>query len=216
MRYGTRYPGPGDKWSVRFEAWMRALRFDEPYAQEAFEQLVGAYFVRDAQLSEMGRRIEELAGTEPFAEGVARLSALRGVGTLTAMTILAETCDFSRFASAASFMAFTGLIPSEHSSGASRHQGSITKTGNRHIRRVLVEAAWAYRHAPAVRGKLRQRLEGQDPEVVAYSWAAQCRLNGTYRRVAARKGAHTAVVATARELSGFVWGLMTGNLGPAR
>ncbi len=113
-------------------------------------------------------------------------------------------------------MAFTGLIPSEHSSGASRHQGSITKTGNRHIHRVLVESAWAYRHAPEVRGKLRERLEGQSPEVVAYSWTAQCRLNGTYRRIATKKGAHTAVVATARELSGFVWGLMTGNLGPAR
>jgi transposase len=132
------------------------------------------------------------------------------------MTILAETCDFARFGDAGSYMAFTGLVPSEHSSGASRHQGSITKTGNRHIRRVLVESAWAYRHAPAVRGKLRERLEGQPPEVVTYSWAAQCRLNATYRRLAAKKGAHTAVVATARELSGFVWGLMTDNLGPAR
>jgi len=216
MRYGKRYPSGTDKWSVRFEEWMRALSFDEPLAQEAFKQLLGAYFVRDAQLLSMGKRIEELAGSEPFAQGVARLSALRGIGTLSAMTILAETCDFYRFPDAKSYMGFTGLTPSEHSSGASRHQGSITKTGNRHIRRVLVESAWAYRHAPAVRGKLKTRLEGQSPEVVAYSWAAQCRLNGTYRSVAARKGAHTAVVATARELSGFIWGLMTDNLGPAR
>jgi transposase len=216
MRYGKRYPSGTDKWSVRFEEWMRALSFDEPLAQEAFKQLLGAYFVRDAQLLSMGKRIEELAGSEPFAQGVARLSALRGIGTLSAMTILAETCDFYRFPDAKSYMGFTGLTPSEHSSGASRHQGSITKTGNRHIRRVLVESAWAYRHAPAVRGKLKTRLEGQSPEVVAYSWAAQYRLNGTYRSVAARKGAHTAVVATARELSGFIWGLMTGNLGPAR
>ena len=109
-------------------------------------------------------------------------------------------------------MAFTGLVPSEHSSGASRNQGPITKTGNRHIRRVLVEAAWAYRHAPAVRGTLRTRLEGQPPDVVAYSWAAQCRCHGTYRKITPRKGAHTAVVATARELSGFVWGLMNDRL----
>jgi transposase len=132
------------------------------------------------------------------------------------MTILAETCDFTRFPDASAYMAFTGLIPSEHSSGASRHQGSITTAGNRHIRRVLVESAWAYRHAPAVRGKLRERLEGQSPEVAAYSWAAQVRLNTTYRRLAAKKGSYTAVVATARELSGFVWGLMMDNLGPAR
>ena len=216
LRYGKHYPQGPDRWSQRFEVWARALSFDEPCAEEAFSHLLGAYFVRDAQLAEMGRRIEELSFQEPFAEGVARLSTLRGIGTLSAMTILAETCDFYRFPDAKSYMGFTGLTPSEHSSGASRHQGSITKTGNRHIRRVLVESAWAYRHAPAVRGKLRERLEGHSPEVVAYSWAAQCRLNGTYRRIAARKGAHTAVVATARELSGFIWGLMTDNLGPAR
>lgn len=216
IRYGKRYPGPRDAWSHRFEVWARSLSFDEPHAQEAFSHLLGAYFIRDTQLAEMGRRIEEIAGSEPFASDVARLSTLRGISTLSAMTIISETCDFHRFGNAGSYMGFTGLTPSEHSSGASRHQGSITKTGNRHIRRVLVESAWAYRHAPAVRGRLRERLEGQPPEVAAYSWVAQVRLNGTYRRIAARKGAHTAVVATARELSGFVWGLMTDNLGPAR
>jgi transposase len=216
LRYGKRYPGPRDAWSRRFETWARAVTFDEPLATEAYRNLLSAYFIRDTQLAELGRRIEQIAATEPFAAGVARLSALRGIGTLTAMTILAETCDFSRFGDAGSYMAFTGLVPCEHSSGVSRHQGSITKTGNRHIRRVLVEAAWAYRHAPAVRGKLRERLEGQPPEVAAYSWAAQVRLNGTFRRLSAKKGAHNAVVATARELAGFVWGLMTDNLGPAR
>lgn len=216
LRYGKRYPGPRDAWSARFEVWARALSFEEPLATEAYRNLLSAYFIRDTQLAELGRRIEQIASSEPFSAGVVRLSALRGISTLTAMTILAETCDFSRFGDAGSYMAFTGLTPSEHSSGASRHQGSITKTGNRHIRRVLVESAWAYRHAPAVRGKLRERLEGQPPEVAAYSWAAQVRLNGTFRRLSAKKGAHTAVVATARELSGFVWGLMTDNLGSAR
>lgn len=216
MRYGKRYPGGNDRWSFRFEVWARAVTFDEPLAQEAFSNLLAAYFIRDTQLKAMAVRIEELAQAEPFSDGVARLRALRGIDTLSAMTIVSETCDFARFPDAKSYMGFTGLTPSEHSSGASRHQGSITKTGNRHIRRVLVEAAWAYRHAPAVRGKLRERLEGQSPEIVAYSWAAQCRLNTTYRKIAAKKGAHTAVVATARELSGFIWGLMTDNLGPVR
>jgi transposase len=215
-RYGKRYPNGSDRWSLRFEVWARALTFDEPCAAEAFGNLMAAYFVRDAQLAELGRRIEELAGEEPFAQAVARLRTLRGIDTLSAMTIASETCDFHRFPDAGSYMAFTGLVPSEHSSGASRNQGSITKTGNRHIRRVLVEAAWAYRHAPAVRDKLKKRLESQPPEVTAYSWAAQCRCHGTYRKIAARKGAHTAVVATARELSGFVWGLMTGNMGATR
>jgi len=212
LRYGVRYPHGPDRWSHRFEVWARALRFEEAACQAAFEHLLGAYLVRDAQLAAIGRQIEELALAEPLAASVARLRALRGIDTLTAVTLVSEVCDFRRFGSAASFMAFTGLVPSEHSSGASRRQGGIAKTGNRHLRRVLVEAAWAYRHAPALRGGLRARQDGQPPEVVAYSWAAQCRLHATYRRLAPKKGANKAVVAVARELAGFVWGAMTDNM----
>jgi transposase len=213
LRYGKRYPVSGAKWSSKFEVWMRAVTLDEPMAQAAFDHLVGAYFVRDSQLGAIDRQIEEIAVLEPLAKPVACLRAFRGIDTLSAVTIAVETADFRRFSDARSYMAFTGLVPSEHSSGASRHQGSITKTGNAHIRRVLVEAAWAYRYAPAVRDKHAKRLEGQPPEVAAYSWAAQCRLHATYRKLAAKKGANKAVVAVARELSGFVWGAMTGNMG---
>jgi transposase len=213
LRYGCRYPKSSDRWGTRFEVWMRALRFEEPAAQAAFEHLVGAYFVRDSQLGAIDTQIEELAGLPALAESVARLRAFRGIDTLSAVTVLTETCDFRRFPTAGSYMAFVGLVPSEHSSGASRHQGSITKTGNQHIRRVLVEAAWAYRYAPAVRGKLSARQQGQPPEIIAYSWAAQCRLHSTYRKLVAKSNANKAVVAVARELSGFVWGAMTTNLG---
>jgi len=212
LRYGKRYPSPGARWSFRFEVWMRALRFDEPASQAAFDHLVSAYSVRDAQLAAIDKQIEEAASVDLLAGAVARLRAFRGIDTLTAVTLLTETCDFQRFATAGSFMAFTGLVPAEHSSGASRHQGSITKSGNAHVRRVLVEAAWAYRHRPAVRGAHAKRLEGQPPDVAAYSWAAQCRLNSTYRKLAARKGPNKAVVAVARELSGFVWGAMTERM----
>ena len=213
LRYGRRYPAPGARWSFRFEVWMRALTFDEPAAQAAFDHLVSAYSVRDAQLDAIDRQIEEAALCGPLAEPVARLRAFRGLDTLSAVTILTETCDFRRFPTAASYMAFTGLVPSEHSSGAARHQGSITKAGNAHVRRVLVEAAWAYRHRPAVRGKLEVRQTGLPPELVAYSWKAQCRLNSTYRKLAAKKSPNKAAVAVARELSGFVWGAMTGHTG---
>jgi transposase len=212
LRYGKRYPAATDRWSFRFEVWMRALRFEEPAAQAAFEHLLAAYFVRDSQLSAVDRQIEELALLYPLAEPVARLRAFRGIDTLTAVTIATETCDFRRFPSASSYMAFTGLTPSEHSSGASTRHGGITKTGNRHVRRVLVEAAWAYRYAPAVRGAHAKRLQEQSPEVAAYSWAAQCRLAATYRKLAVKKGPNKAVVAVARELAGFVWGAMTGNM----
>lgn len=213
LRYGCRYPHPRADWSCRFEVWMRALRFDEPTAQAAFEHLVSAYFVRDSQLKAIEKEIDELAHTDPLAHPVARLSALRGIATLSAVTIAAETCDFSRFPTASSFMAFTGLTPTEHSSGTTIRHGAIAKNGNRHMRRVLVEAAWAYRHRPQVRGAHAKRLQGQPPDVAAYSYEAQCRLHGTYRKLSARKGPHKAVVAVARELSGFCWGLMTGNMG---
>jgi transposase len=213
LRYGRRYPAPGARWSFRYEVWMRALTFEEPAAQAAFDHLVSAYSVRDAQLDAIDRQIEEAALCGPLAGDVARLRAFRGLDTLSAVTILTETCDFRRFPTAASYMAFTGLVPSEHSSGASRHQGSITKAGNAHVRRVLVEAAWAYRHRPAVRGAHAKRLEGQPPEVAAYSWKAQCRLSSTYRKLAAKKSPNKAAVAVARELSGFVWGAMTGRMG---
>jgi transposase len=213
LRYGKRYPGARDRWSFRFEVWMRALRFEEPVAQAAFAHLLAAYLVRDSQLSALDRQIEELAGLDPqLAEPVARLRAFRGIDTLTAVTLACETGDFRRFPSASAYMAFAGLTPSEHSSGASTRHGGITKTGNRHVRRVLVEAAWAYRYAPAVRGAHAKRLEGQSPELMAYSWAAQCRLSATYRKLAAKKGPNKAVVAVARELSGFVWGAMTENM----
>jgi transposase len=213
LRYGKRYPAPGARWSFRFEVWLRALRFAEPAAQAAFDHLVSAYSVRDAQLDAIDAQIEQAAAAEPLAADAARLRAFRGIDTLSAVTILTETCDFRRFATAASYMAFTGLVPAEHSSGASRHQGAITKAGNAHIRRVLVEAAWAYRHRPAVRGAHAKRLEGQPADLMAYSWAAQCRLHSTYRKLAARRNANTAVVAVARELSGFLWGAMTGRMG---
>ncbi len=102
----------------------------------------------------------------------------------------------------------TGLVPSEHSSGQSQHRGSITKVGNPHLRRVLVEASWSYRHRPALTKKFKQRSQGLPPDVVAYAWAAQLRLSSRYRKLAVAKGHNKAVVAVARELAGFVWGLM--------
>ena len=215
LRYGKRQPTGSGRWGVRYELWLQALRFEEPAAQAAFDHLMGASSVRDAQLEAIEREIEAAALCGPLAGPVARLRAFRGIDTLTAVTILTETCDFRRFPTAARYMAFTGLVPREHSSGAVRRQGSITKAGNAHVRRVLVEAAWAYRHRPAVRGKLAERQEGLPPELLAYSWKAQARLHATYRKLAARRGANKAAVAVARELSGFVWGAMTGRTGVA-
>lgn len=212
LRQGRRYPGRDKGWSDKFDLWARSQRFEEPAADAAYRHYLAALDVRRTQLGAITAEIEAAAMLPPLAASVAKLRCLRGIETLSAVTIVAEVCDFHRFARASSFMAFTGLVPSEHSSGGSVHRGSITKTGNAHVRRVLVEAAWSYRHRPAVGINLRRRSEGQPPEVLAYAWAAQCRLFSRFHSIAQAKNRNVAVVAVARELAGFIWGLMTDNI----
>ena len=141
---------------------------------------------------------------------VARLSAYRGVARMGALTLASEVCDWRRFGRASAFMGFTGLVPSEYSSGGRPHRGRITKSGNLHLRTQLVESAWAYQHGPAVGVELRRRQEGLPPETVARAWATQARLCGRFRRLAQKKNSKNVVTAAiARELCGFLWAEMT-------
>jgi transposase len=143
------------------------------------------------------------------APKVQALQALRGVALITATSVVAEVGSFKRFSTPRQFMAYVGLIPSEYSSGESRKQGNITKTGNRHVRRLLVEAAWSYRFQPAVKGEHKKRIHGQSPSVQAISWKAQNRLHQKYYRLMSRgKNPGKAVTAVARELAGFIWAVM--------
>lgn len=208
LRHGIRAP---KGWHVGHATWARGLRFEQPATQEAFDALLGAVETRDVQLRSLDAKISDWSTREPLAEPVARLRALRGIDTLSAATLAAEVCDFGAFASAPAFMGFTGLVPSEHSSGNKTQRGSITKAGNQHLRRVLVEAAWSYRHRPAIGVQLRRRQEGQPQPVIDHSWAAQQRLHAKFAKVAARHDRNVAVVAVARELAGFVWALMTDH-----
>ena len=139
-----------------------------------------------------------------------RLGAYRGVTRLGALTLQAEVCDWRRFGRASSVMGFVGLVPSEHSSGGSTRRGHLTKAGNTHLRHQLIEAAWTYQHRPYVGHDIARRHEGLAPEVVARAWAAQLRLCGRFRHLAARKNTKTVVAAAvARELTGFLWAEMT-------
>lgn len=132
--------------------------------------------------------------------------AFRGIQKTVAYTVVAETASFSRFSHPSRFMAWLGFVPSEHSSGASRHQGPITRSGNRWARTLLVEAAWAYRYSPKVSPIIEQRAQHIDPQIRAIAWKAQLRLSHKYRRLVARgKHANVAVTAVARELAGFIW-----------
>ena len=138
------------------------------------------------------------------------MRCLRGVNTLTALALIAEIGDFERFRTAEEFMAFVGLVPSEHSSEERRRQGSITKVGNAHVRRLLVESAWHARRRPTVSYELSRRQRGQDPAVIERAWRCQQRLYQRWQRMAGRGKPHQKiVVACARELAGFVSAIAT-------
>ncbi len=178
--------------------------------QQSFDTYLQALDLVDRRTEALDRQLAELAEQGPWAGLVGRLRCLRGVDTLTALGIVAEVGDFRRFHNAEEFMSFIGLVPSEHSSGERRRQGSITKAGNAHARRLLVEAAWHARRQPKVSYELSRRQAGQDPAVLERAWRCQQRLHRRWRRMLARgKPSQKIVVACARELAGFVWAIAT-------
>ena len=210
LRHGRRFTATKKAWSKRHDAWLRAQTW--PIA--ALEQTHRAYLRAVEETLARLRAIEEdlrtLLDLEPLRPRVQRLRCFRGIDDLTALTIAAELGDARRFPSAPSTMAFVGLVPSEHSSGTKQARGAITKTGNAHLRRVLVESAWHYRHHPFVSAALRQRQRGAPDAVIAQAWTAQHRLHRRYQRFAARgKPKQHIVTAVARELTGFVWAALT-------
>lgn len=205
-------PPPGGSWGPSRREWIAAQRFEHPAQQHTLVSYLHTVDLVDARIASLETEIGELSLEGPWAETVADLRCLRGVDTLTALGIAAEIGGFDRFATAEAFMAFVGLVPSEHSSGESRRQGSITKTGNDHVRRLLVESAWHGRLGPRVGGELERRQRGRDPLVIERAWRCQQRLHRRWRRMTARgKPRQKIVVACARELAGFVWAIATNQ-----
>jgi transposase len=196
-------------WGKLHRQWLRGLSFEHAADQAVF----GDYLLAIEQLEErvltLVAKLTEAAQQDPYREPVAWLRCFRGIDTVTAITLVAELHDFRRFRSARELMAYLGLVPSEYSSGDSRHRGSITKAGNRHARRVLVEAAWHYRHRSKSGESLRRRREGQPARVIALADRAQERLCRRHRHLVERgKPTPKVVVAIARELVGFLWGAL--------
>jgi transposase len=205
LRHGRAWRG-GNAWTLTHERWLLSQRFDESALRATYGHYRATLDARDAALAAIEADLAVGYDRAPFAEAVHRLAAYRGVTRLGALTLASEVCDWRRFGRAAAFAGFCGLVPSEYSSGATTRRGHITKTGNAHLRAQLVESAWAYQHRPAVGIELRARQQGLDPQVVARAWAAQLRLCGRFRRLAARKDSKNLVVtAIARELAGFLW-----------
>lgn len=201
---------PTSCWGVTRRRWLAAQTFEQPARQAAFDDYLHALDLVDARIAALERGIDALAADPAFAALVGRLRCLRGIDTLTALGLVAEIGDFVRFATAEEFMSFVGLVPSERSSGERRRQGSITKTGNAHVRRLLIESAWSAARRPQVGPRLAHRQHDQDALVRARAWRCQQRLYRRWRRMAARgKPRQKIVVACARELAGFVWAIAT-------
>ncbi|MGH2944556.1 MAG: IS110 family transposase [Solirubrobacteraceae bacterium] len=206
LRHDVRFDGTARAWTVAHRDWLGRVELAGP-AQLALLDYVGAVDALVVRRDSLERHIERLVPDSPWAETVARLRCLRGIDTLSAVGLCAEIGDFTRFERPGRLMSFLGLVPSEHSSGERRAQGHITKSGSRHARRLLVEAAWHYRRRPAKGVALRRRQAGQDPRVLAISWQAQQRLHRTWQRLDHDRGKRRTIVAVAcaRELAGFCW-----------
>ena len=201
---------PTKSWCGQRRTWLGQQCFDQVAAQAAFDDYVTAVDVVDRRIELLERQLGEQAQAGPYAELVARLRCLRGIDTLSAIGIAAEIGNFDRFATAGQFMGFVGLVPSERSSGERRQRGSITKTGNDHVRRLLIEAAWNCRHRPLTSYSIQRRRRDQQPLAVERAIRAEQRLHRRWLRLRARsKDERTIVVAVARELAGFVWAQAT-------
>jgi transposase len=207
LRHGKSYGGQSN-WTQAHYRWLEGVKFSQPVQQIVFQEYVDTVKLLSQRVAGLDQQIAGTAAASVFWPVIEALMALRGVSLLAATTIVAEIGDLHRFASAPQLMAYLGLVPSEHSSGGSKSRGGITKTGNAHVRRVLVEAAWTYRHPARKTAILQRRAERTSEAVQAIAWNAQKRLCARYQRMEGRgKLKVLACTAVARELAGFIWAI---------
>lgn len=205
LRHGRRYPGRSS-WTKMHLRWLAEQRFAPPSQQICLDEYVEAVRQASARVQRLEAQVRELVSVWSLGPVVSAMTAHRGVSLVVAATVCAELGDLTRFDRVRELMAFVGLVPSLHGTGLSHRVGAITKTGNGHVRRVLVEAAWAYRHPARRTALMRRKLEGQPEAVQAISWRGQVRLCGRHRRMIVRgKHPNKVTVAIARELLAFLW-----------
>jgi transposase len=188
--------------------FLSKIKFEDPAHHIAFTEYRLAVHVRTECVERIATAVRSEVQTWRSLPIIQALMTLRGVDFLSATTIVAGLGDLRRFAHPKDLMGYLGLVPSEHSSGSTRHRGELTRTGNTHVRRILIEAAWNYRFPARIGESLQPRLEGQPQDIVAISWKAQVRLCARFRRLRARGVHHNKVTAAiARELCGFIWSI---------
>jgi transposase len=205
LLHGVRYTGSAN-WGPAHQRWLSTHSFANEWQQFAFEEHRRTIEDRLTQCERLEKALREAAVNWRFYPAILGLQAMRGIQFATAVGMIAELGDLSRFEHPRQLMAWLGVTPSEHSSGNKRRQGSITKNGNSYARKLLVEAAWSYRHLARVSPEIQRRHEGIPKPIVDRAWDAQVRLCRRYRKLVARgKDRNIAVIAVARELSGFIW-----------
>lgn len=214
LRHSFHKPEKMTRWTQKYMAWIKSLCFDEFALRATLEDHMQEIDHVDRRIERLETKIDEAIALAPseIQEVIAGLQALRGVAKMTAATVVTELGQLSRFDSPKQLMAYCGLVPSEHSSGSSIRKGGITKTGNAHVRRVIVEASWCYQHRPWLGGYLgkRQKSLQLDPELIEIAWKAQHRLHNRYVHMTAKgKNKPQTVVAVGRELLGFIWSIAT-------
>ncbi len=210
LRQGRRPPEGVKPWTQRHRRWLDALHFELPAQQATLADYLSEVDHAAARVARLESALDEAvaAAPAPMRAVIAALQTLRGIRQVIAATIVSEVGSLARFTHPRELMGYSGTVPSEHSSGDRVHRGAITKTGNAHLRRVLVEAAWAYRFPPKCAKGLRQRQRGQPAAIIDIAWKAQQRLCHRYHRLLARgKPTPHVITAIARELVGFIWAI---------
>jgi transposase len=210
IRQGRRRPPGVGLLNAKYLAWARAQQFEQAAQREVLNHYVLEFEHSTRRLQELKNALDDVSEQlpKPTAALVAALQALRGVAKLLALSLVSELGSLSRFRTPRQLMSYAGVVSREHSSGNRIRRGAITKAGNAHLRRMIVEAAWHYRHQPGLRHALGKRQVGLSEDVKGIAWKAQLRLTRRYRRLVARgKPKPQVIVAVARELLGFVWAI---------
>jgi transposase len=206
LRQGCHYGRPA--WTKLHRRWLAGLKFEHAVHHIVLEDYIAAVEAAEARRDRLTAQIEAMLPDWTLAPIVAALQTMRGMALVNAATLIAELGDLSRFANPRQLMAYLGLVPSEHSSGASVRRGGLTKAGNNAARRLLIEAAWCYRFPARVSRELRLRQEEQPRPIREIAWKAQLRLCARYRKLArSGKPANVVTAAIARELAGFIWAI---------
>jgi len=217
LRHGHHWPAGKRRWTQAHERWLEGLEFEHAWQHQVLDEYLAAVRAATERVEGLNQALNRALANWSLAPVVESLMALRGVDQLSAITLLAELGDISRFDSPRQLMGYLGLVPQLHNSGSRRRSGSITLAGNGHARRILVESAWSYRFPARQTAHLKRKAQNASTDAKAIAWRAQKRLCGRYRTlVQAGKNTKIVCIAIARELAGFIWDIVRHDMPKVR